>query len=205
LRRRSASAFAAAAVLTVVVAVSGATANERRLNDPNDTAGKLDIRIATAGHSADGRLRHVITTWDAWGMPDLAAPAGSPPSGFCVDIWTTRRPSAGPPDYLVCANPARDDSKLQAWVSRVSRRPGRTGQATEAAVSRPDGRTLILRFSQRQIGRPSRYYWRAETLYHGAECPGAAGCVDTAPEGQKVISHVLITPGTRTGEGGQAG
>jgi hypothetical protein len=189
----------------MAVAVPAGTANERRLSDPNDTAGKLDIRTATAGHSADGRLRHVITTWDAWQLTDLATPAGSPPSGLCIDIWTLRRPSTGPADYLVCANANRDGSGMQAWVSRVSRRSARTGQATAAAVSRPDARSVILRFSQRQIGHPSRYYWRAETLYHGAECPGAAGCVDTAPEPQKVISHVLITPQTQTEGGGQPG
>jgi hypothetical protein len=185
-------------LLSLVVAVSAALANERRLSDPDDTAGKLDIRTTTAGHSADGRLRHVITTWDAWEPADLTTPAGAAPAGVCVDLWTLRRPSAGPPDYLVCANRVRSGGGLQAWVSRVSRRAGRTGRTTAAVISRPDARSVILRFSQRQIGRPSRYYWRAETLYYGSDCPAPAGCVDTARDGQRVVSHVLIRPETQT-------
>lgn len=198
MKTRTLSLLVAAVVAAAVFGTVAAVADERRARDTDDTGGKLDIREATAGHSADGRLRHVISTYEAWKPVDLKVTSGPPP-GFCVDIWTLRRPSSGPPDYLVCANAARRGEDLQAWVSRVSRRAGRTGVTTPAAVSRPNSRSVILRFSQRQIGRPSRYYWRAESLYRGAECSDPNGCYDTAPELQRVASHVLRPPVAQTG------
>lgn len=183
----------AVAVGTGLLVAGVAWADTRSATDPADTDGKMDISRASAGHSADGRLRHVVTTRSGWGPRDLVERSG-PPGGVCLHLWTRRRPSAGPPDYMVCANSDSRGRSLRGWVTRVSRRPARTGRSTRAAVSRPSSRSVIFRFGQSQIGRPSRYYWRAETVNYGEGCPKRTGCLDTVPNLAKTRSHRLAKP-----------
>lgn len=192
-----ARAVAAATAAVSLAAAALALADERTRPDPNDATGRLDIREVSAGHAPDGRLRHLIATTGRWGAEDLLSKKG-PPGGVCLHIWTARRPSAGSPDYLVCANSDAKGRDLEGWVTHVSRRAGRTGRTVPAAVSRPDSRSVVLRFAQSQIGRPDRYYWRAETVYYAAGCPRATGCLDTAPDIPRASAHVLGRPEART-------
>lgn len=183
---------AAAAIVVAALGLGAGLArgDERSSEDRNDAPGRMDIRDASSGHAPDGRLRHVITTFGRWTGADLVSKSG-PPGGVCLLVWTKRRPSAGSPDYLVCANADAKGEKLRGLVTRVSRRAGRTGRSTAAAVSRPDNRSLVLRFARSQIGKPDRYYWRAETVYHATNCPKGTGCLDTAPDRPGARSHIL--------------
>jgi hypothetical protein len=178
--------------IAALAAASGATAaNDVVISDGDDVSGKLDLVRTSVGRGPDGRLRAVITMDSTWDGADLVSSTG-PPGSVCLRIWTVHQPKEGAPDFLACVS-ARRDGKLTAGVflARGDDFPRRTGDAT---VARPSGRSVVIRFAQSTIGRPSVMRFAVETTRAGCT---RVTCVDTAPNAPSTRRLVLRRPSHR--------
>lgn len=145
-----------------------------------DATGALDVVRVALGPTSEGRLRGEITTARAWDTEDLRAPAGASGS-VCLRLYVKRSPDGDPPDYLVCATPAKTGDALVGRVLR-DRANGLPRTVGEATITRPTTRSIFLRFQAKVIGGPSRLRFGAETITRGEDCSRLRGCVDTAPD-----------------------
>jgi hypothetical protein len=142
-----------------------------------------DLTRAQLGLASDRRVRIALTLAVPWQPKDLVASEG-PPGSLCVRLWTVTKPSAAPPDYLVCATTRADSETMRGTVFKTQ--PGEElAKAGPAIVGRTSDRTMTLRFSQTLIGRPKTIDFIAE-----ATKPGCirVSCVDTAPEAPKTAT-----------------
>ncbi len=147
-----------------------------------DVEAGLDIVRTELARNADGRLRGEVTMAAAWDTADLRGPAGSQGlASICFRLYDRRDPSAEPPDWLVCATPAKSGDALVGKVlrDRIDGPPKTVGQAR---ISRPTARTVYLRFSQTVVRRPSMLHFSAEVVTPREKCPQTTGCRDTAPD-----------------------
>jgi hypothetical protein len=156
------------------VAVRDATGDARGDNAP-------DIVRTSLGRGSDGRLRATITLAGQLQLSDLLAEDG-PPGSVCLRLWTgSHRPSSTVPDYLVCATVASDNDALKASV--LEEREGQLpAAAASASASKPSARTVVVRFGQSAIGRPSAVRFGVEARPAGCN---RVDCVDTAPDAPK--------------------
>ncbi len=155
------------------------------VSDGNDTSGKLDLVRVSMGRGPDGRLRAVVTMASTWDGADMLSSSG-PPGSVCVRLWTAHQPKEGAPDFLACVS-ARRDGKLTGGVflARGDDFPRRAGDAT---VARPSGRSVVIRFAQSTIGRPSALRFAVESTKAGCV---RSSCVDTAPNAPSTRRFVL--------------
>jgi hypothetical protein len=160
-------------------------ANDVVVSDGNDTSGKLDLVRVSMGRGPDGRLRAIITMASAWDGADLVSSSG-PPGSVCLRLWTSHQPKDGAPDFLACVS-ARRDGQLTGGVflARGGDFPRRAGDAT---VARPSSRSVVIRFAQSTIGRPSVLRFAAESTKAGCT---RTSCVDTAPNAPSTRRLVL--------------
>ena len=147
-----------------------------------DVPAGLDIVRMELARNADGRLRAEVTMAEPWDTADLRGPAGSTGlASVCMRLYDTRDPTAEPPDWLVCATPARSGDGLVGKVLR-DRVDGPPKAVGEARVTRPTARTIYLRFSQTAVRRPATLRFSAEVVTQREKCPKTTGCRDTAPD-----------------------
>lgn len=151
--------------------------------------GKLDLQRVTLGRSKDGRLRSAVTTAQSWTPADLISKSG-PPGSVCLRLWTLSDPPDSPPDYLVCVTAQKGGQKLRGSVLR-ERNNQLPERVAAAAVSRANGRTIIVRFSQSAIARPARIDFSAEATRAGC---ARVSCIDTAPEAPRTSRFQLRKP-----------
>jgi hypothetical protein len=171
----------AATVAAVLLAAPAAAQAPVAVKDRRgDARGALDIVRVALERGVDGRLRGEVTMAEGWTTGDLRAPAGVQGS-ICLELYTRRQPGEEPPDYLVCATPPPTGDELVGRVLR-DRSNGRPRPVAGAALTRPTGRTLYLRFSQTSIGRPAAVRFGSEAVTRAARCPRPLGCRDTAPD-----------------------
>jgi hypothetical protein len=139
---------------------------------------KLDLTRVSVGLGPDGRIRASMTMAAPWVPRDLLSDSG-PPGTICLRIWLGgRRPSAGQPNYLVCATVGADNERLRASVLRE--RSGRLPErVVAAAAAKPSARTAVVRFGQTAIGKPKALRFSVETAPGGC---GRLACTDTAPD-----------------------
>ena len=180
----------AAAATAVIVATTGTgLALAQKHTGPwaaspdarDDVPAGLDIVRTELARNADGRLRGEVTMAAAWDTSHLRGPAGSQGiASICMRLYDQRDPSAEPPDWLVCATPAKSGDALVGTVlrDRVDGPPKRVGSAR---VTRPTARTVYLRFSQTVVRRPAVLRFSAEASTPRESCPKTTGCRDTAP------------------------
>lgn len=172
--------LAAAAVLAVIARAQEpeftVSVDERR----GDATGPLDVVRVALGPTSEDRLRGEITTARSWDTEDLRAPKGMSGS-VCLRLYVRRSPDGDPPDYLVCATPAKTGDGLVGRVLR-DRANGLPRTVGEATITRPTTRSVFLRFQAKAIGDPSRLRFGAETITRGEDCSRLRGCVDTAPD-----------------------
>jgi hypothetical protein len=130
-----------------------------------------------------------VTLAADWAASDLVAEEG-PPGSVCLRLWTVSDPPDTPPDHLVCVTADADGENLRGSVlrERANQLPERVARAD---VSRPSGRSMILRFSQTAIGRPAAIDVIAETSRAG--CPRVT-CIDTAPDAPQTARIRLRKP-----------
>ena len=150
------------------------------LNDRDDVSGPLDLSRVALAVTADRELRAEITMYGDWDGTDLAARNGAPAS-TCMKIWTKRDARDDPPDYLVCVTPARDEpAELVGRVLR-ERANGLPRTVAPGVVTRPNQRSVHIRFPQTAIGRPALLRFAGESVHRGSRCAPPLGCVDLAP------------------------
>jgi hypothetical protein len=175
----------AAAVLVLLgilapVASAGRIIPTYRLDSKTDGRGPLDVVRVAMARQTDGRLRGEVTMEHAWTADDLRAGTGASGS-ICLTLYTRREPGADPPDWLVCATPAKSGGVLRGRVLR-DRVNGPPRQVAAATVTRPTARTVYLRFDQTAIGPRAAMRFAAEAVTRGRGCPRPLGCRDTAPD-----------------------
>jgi hypothetical protein len=179
-------------VATAAVAVAATTPSTKPVTkvdaagDVNDSP--LDLTRFTLQRAADGRLRATLTVAATWDGKDLLSDTG-PPGSLCVKLWTTTVPPDTTPDELICVT-AQKDGTLRSSIlrQRANKLPARTGSAV---LSRPNDRSVTLRFSQTAIGKPATLYAVGETTRPG--CPRGS-CIDLAPDAPDTLSLKLRTP-----------
>jgi hypothetical protein len=176
------------ACLTLVAAGAASlatAASDVVVSDADDVTGKLDIVRVSVGKGPDGRLRAVITMASSWDGADLVSQTG-PPGSICVRIWTAHQPKEGAPDFLACVSAKRDGQLAGGvFLARGDDFPRRTADAT---VARPSGRSVVIRFAQSTIGRPSVLRFAVESTRAGCT---RTSCVDTAPNAPSTRRVVL--------------
>jgi hypothetical protein len=168
-----------------IAAQSGSPVATVIVHDPVDTAGGLDLTRVQLGRSRDGRLRAALTLAAPWRMRDLPATQG-PPGSLCLRMWTATKGEAAAPDRLLCIT-ADSGAKHMRGSIFVDRR-GTLVRVARATLARSSVRTVVARFSQSAIGRPTSVRFAAE-----ATPPGCArlACIDTAPNAPAVATLPL--------------
>ncbi|MDP8967259.1 MAG: hypothetical protein M3N04_01530 [Actinomycetota bacterium] len=179
--RRRLLAGGIGAIICAVVASASFAATSRTIviSDPGgDVSGPLDLTRVSLQRASDGRLRAVVTFAEKITPKTLLATSG-PPGAACLRIWTGRDadPRAMRPDRLVCVT-ARADDELRGGVYEVSGSalPERLADASVKLI--PSGRSVVVRFAQRSLGRPQRIRFGFESTRAGCERPS---CIDTVP------------------------
>ena len=77
--------------------------------------------------------------------------------------------------------PEKEGDVLRGRVLR-DRANGLPRQVGAVTVTRPNARTVYLRFAQSAIDRPASVRFAAEAVTRAARCPQPLGCRDTAPD-----------------------
>jgi hypothetical protein len=175
----------ALAIAAVTLGVAGlAVANTKSVNDKQDSPdNKLDIKSASAGHSGK-KLQHEVVLW--------APLPGHFHGQVCVDVTGARGggTSGDLRNFAICIK-----NKQQGRVDVIQMQTGKT--KGHAKVKYPDPETVRFVFRKKAIGKPSKYFWRADTFYssstkHG-DCPKTDGysCLDSAPDPGNEVKHKL--------------
>jgi hypothetical protein len=148
--------------------------------------GAPDLTRVSLQRSSDGRLRAGIGFAAALTIKKMVARTG-PPGSVCLRLYTSTKPGILPPDYLVCATPDAKGKTLRGSVlaEQVNALPKKVGTA---AVTRTSTRSLVLRFSQSSVAKPSVIQFAAEATRAGCT---KASCVDTLPDAPKTATLVL--------------
>jgi len=188
--RRAAATAVALGALAAAPAPAQAPQGPAAAKDrADDVRGALDIVRVAMERGEDGRLRGEMTMADDWTTSALRAAAG-PPGSLCLSLHTAREPGVDPADFLVCATPSPTGDELIGRVMR-DRANGRPRTLAGAAVTRPTGRTVYLRFAQSSIGTPASLRFSAEAINRAARCPRPLGCRDRAPNAPQVAGLTL--------------
>ena len=187
-RALSAAIAGAAAALSLAGAALAAPGDAVTVRDADDTPVVLDIARVRLEENRSKRLRATITMYETWTVADLVSASG-PSGSICLKLWTTRTPSSEPPNYLVCASPTADGSRLQGVVMRDSGR-GPPARTAGAAVSGPRGKDVVIAFTDRSIRSPARVRFAAEAS-QAAGCPPPRGCVDVGPDAPRTRAFEL--------------
>jgi hypothetical protein len=168
-------------VLVAGVAVLGAAAvaGAATTTDGDDTPVLLDLRSVAVTSAPAKRLDATFTTYEAWGVPLLSGAKSGPPGTLCMLIWTKHAITAAA-DYLVCAAPNAAATKLVGSVMRESAKGALPRKVATATVTRPNTRSVRLRFSLASIGSPVTLRYAGEATQF-AGCPPETGCIDRAP------------------------
>jgi hypothetical protein len=146
-----------------------ANADLRTIRDPNDVAGRLDIRSARHGHSG-ARVTHSVTTFGTFLSRSLRR------DGFTFQIDTNANHRTFERFVAVFwANGA-----LRARVA------SRNSDLGAAAVSRRNGRTVRIVVRKDLLGSPLGYRWLVASFF------GPSG-FDVAPN-RRLVLHDLTRP-----------
>ena len=173
-------------IAAVTLGVAGlAIANTKSINDKQEQADNdLDIKSASAGH-AGRKLKHEVELWDRV------------PAHFhgqvCADI-SSRRGMNGEPDfgaYAICIK-NKQQERVEVIQMQTQKVKG------HAKVKYPDENTVRFVFRKKAIGKPDKYFWRADTFFSSSsnrgECPRdpqGYSCFDSAPDPGNEVKHRL--------------
>jgi hypothetical protein len=149
-------------------------------------AGAPDLTRVSLQRSSDGRLRAGISLAADLEPKDLVAKSG-PPGSVCLRVYTSTTPGVLPPDFLVCVTADAKGKTLRGTVmaEQVNALPKKVGTA---AVSRTSRRSLVMRFSQSVVGKPSIIQFAAEATRAGCV---RVSCIDTLPDAPKTSKLTL--------------
>ena len=165
-------------------------ANMRTVKDPDDTSGRLDVKVLSHRHARQGGvLIHRLGTHHNWRDSRLRGPRNY------IYIWF----STDKEDRYAEKRIVIDfrDGELRAWIEsyqEFSDGAG-VGPARRIRVRRPNRHSVSVLFSKKALvgERGGKYGWSASTAFKSARSAGcdARACFDSAPVGAKrgLISH----------------
>jgi hypothetical protein len=179
--------IAAGAVVLAVVGTS--SADTTRLNDPNDTRGKLDVKHAVQGHrgiSETRMIRHRLTMRGRWNRRAL-----KPRNNFIVFFFETDDDKGFERRLDIDFKGTRLRAKMETWLSLK-----KVGIAT---LWRPNRKSITVAFPLDWLGKDvDAYRWIAlhELLHLGS---GPCGfrtdvfkpCIDRLPNKNLRFTHTL--------------
>jgi hypothetical protein len=166
--------------LVALAAASVALADLTEITDGSKTRGPLDIRRTSADHASSAKLLHTIVTH---GRIPLTRRAN-----FCIRIYF--RSDASLPDRFICSNPRESEAHITSFSGGQERGHG------FVRVLRPSENSIAFRFRiSSAIGGRSVYYWAVDSFYNPSrgQCSSAAGCTDSAPNGNRKVRHFVGT------------
>lgn len=155
--KNSPLALAGAAALAVGLSAGAALAAPDVVKDPNDTKGKLDIRLASSNPQPDGTVDHTITTYTRWKSTYLRG--AGPDRYVCFYLWDENGPpKPGEHDLQMCASYSR--GKLRGAATRFVN--GRSLQTTQVPVSRGGRKKITFHMPAEELSLED-YHWLAVT------------------------------------------
>ena len=170
--------LAALLTLSLLATAGGATASTRRIDDADDTLGKLDVKVATAGHDGD-KLSHTLRMHETWASKALA-------KGTATLIFTIG-------DRTRTMNVDFRDGELFAEICTEATDSGFSGCSKNISLSRPDRKTLTITFKRSLLKKGvSSYRWTAFSYLNQGEsgCTDIV-CFDSVPDDQSGVKHRL--------------
>lgn len=151
-----------------------AHADAVRIQDPDDSPGRLDIAAVRHGHhlTPSGRrlIEHRVRTYEAWGRRTLE------PFNSYIRIALRHRPTDQ--NWMIWIS--YHEGKLTAQVYEGFE--PRWEQVAELPVRRPNRRTVVVRFPRRLLNGVSRYDWVARTSYESSSCPDVSMTAPPQPQ-----------------------
>jgi hypothetical protein len=169
-------------MVTVVLVAAIAGAHDTDFDDPNDTAGKLDVSQVRLGH--EGPAFWTIVTFARWSINELWD------AGYLMVLLDTSN-SADPEYYVLIRS---DGNALLGSLWRIQS-TGPDSYLGTAPVTRQSGRSASVRLRLRRLtfGPHRDYYrWWVITTYTADVC--VRTCVDRAPNGDRMRVQWLPTP-----------
>lgn len=170
--------LAALLTLTLLATAGGATASTTKVDDGDDTLGKLDVRTATAGH--DGKLLvHTLTMHERWASKALGP-------GTATMVFTIgKRTRTMNVDFR--------DGELFAEMCTEAADSSFSECSRNIDLSRPDKKTIAVTFKKRLL-KPglTSYRWSAFTyLNQGESGCTEIFCLDSVPDDREGVKHRL--------------
>ena len=177
--------------VAVVICLLGAPAdsNEMGARDPNDTKGRLDVRLVRHGHTEAGALKHRLSTFGEWHGKALSDGRHS-----SIDFWFSTDREDRYAEFRATVD--RIDGELQACLGSYAEGSdfAGVGPCEPIQFRRPNGRTVVIVFPAAMIGDPDRYAWSGYTYYRNEDSEHCRrSCIDEAPDGARrgKIVHLL--------------
>ena len=159
--------MASIALCAGVSAAPIATANERVVEDPDDTTGVLDIAKVRQGHYFQ-YVMYRVTTYEAWEAADLAGDRMVFELNLDDDRTIERRG--------VLEFGAQNGSRMRAWVE-----DGKGRTVGRAGLRRPSQHSVELWFRRWHLDHPRTYRVSiTATSTDDGQC--ASTCTDRAPD-----------------------
>ncbi len=168
--RRGAIIVVAAVLATVVALTLPVAAGQVRQGDPNDTAGRLDVRGIRLDPDASPRWR--FATFGTW------TPAQTWDRGYLIVQLDTRGDEAV--DHLAVVG--SDGRGLVGTLFRV-RRDGSQVEIGTVDASKAGSRAAVVSVPLHKLSigaNRTSYFWSALTTYSGKACPRT--CFDLVPD-----------------------
>lgn len=171
----------ATAILSVllILGVPPASANTSSSGDPDDVAGRLDIKRITHGHARNGKLWHKVAMERPWGRKALA---GS--NEIRLEFSSDREDRFDEVHVSVDLH----EGKLKAWVFAYvegSDYAG-VGPSERIRLERPDRTSVKVFFARGRVDRRDRYVWSARAGYRDRDPSRCREtCLDVAPDSSR--------------------
>ena len=176
-------------VVNLVLFVGPVAAEMKAVRDPDDTSGRLDVKVLSHRHARQGGvLIHRLGTYHNWRSRRLRG------DGNHIDLWfSTDREDRYAEKRVVIDFKS---GELRAWIQSYEEISdgAAVGPLRRIQVRRPNRHSVAVLFKrQALVGKHGKYGWSASTSFRSArsaEC-NARGCFDSAPVGAKrgLISH----------------
>lgn len=172
----------------LVLFVGPVAADMKAVRDPDDTSGRLDVKVLSHRHARQGRvLIHRLGTYHNWRSRRLRAPRNY------IFLWFSTDKEDRYAEKLVIID--FREGELRARIQSYQERSdgASVGPPRSVRVRRPNRHSVSVLFKKKAlVGQHGKYGWSASTFFKGrtgSSCERR--CFDSAPVGAKrgLISH----------------
>jgi hypothetical protein len=169
-------AASVAALATVAAMTMIAGAHDTDLNDPNDTPGKLDVRIVRLAHEP-GPPTWTIVTHNVWRIAEMWD------RGYLMVMLDTEGGPAS--EYYLLVRSVRTTIEGSLWRVRAVGPDSHLGSVPAKKITSRAVRVQVG-LSRLTFGSARRHYrWRVQTVFTSDDCRRT--CHDRAPNGEGVL------------------